>query len=125
MFSNICTYHSVHQVSENKRLIESQSLGLVDVLPGVLAGIKDNSFTCKKEKVIICPRLDKLIAECPACNLGLPKALLPDTDDIDTPTGFAGAAISARSERRFDKEKRFGKPLSPVIRVYDDYALNV
>ena len=59
--------------------------------------------------MIICPELDMLIAKCPACNLGLPQIFLPDSDDIDDENEFSGAMIPGRSERRFDKEKRFGK----------------
>lgn len=102
----------VSQVSENKRLIETQraSQDLFDLPPGIFSEMKGNGFSCKKKKVVICPELDQLIAQCPACNLGLPKALLPDTDDIDVRNGFRSAIIPGRNEKPSTKEKRFGKP---------------
>ena len=70
--------------------------------------MKGGGFTPTK-KLIICPELDKLIEECPTCHLGLPKALLPDTDDIDVRGGFGNSKFPGRNERRPDKERRFGK----------------
>ena len=99
------------KVSENRRIIELQTASedQVDTVSNVFSAIKCSDFTRKKKKVIICPELDMLIAKCPACNLGLPKIFLPDADDIDDDNEFGGAMIPGRSERRFDKEKRFGK----------------
>lgn len=77
--------------------------GLAFALPGMFSDMTGNSFPQSK-KLIVCPELDKLIAECPACHLGLPKALLPDTDDADNPTYIAG-----RRERSLDKQTQFGK----------------
>lgn len=84
--------------------------GLAVALPGIFSEMKGNGFAQTK-KVITCPELDKLIAECPACHLGLPKALLPDTDDTENRGGFGNTNFAGRSEWGPDKEKRFGKSI--------------
>ena len=71
--------------------------------------MKSTELTSKK-KLIVCPEIDKLIEECPVCHLGLPKALLPDTDDGEFRGGYGHARVGGRNNRQTakDKEKKFG-----------------
>ena len=79
-------------------------------MAGLHPEIRSSELT-ENKKVVICPEVDELIAQCPDCHYDLPKALLPDTDDSEVrrfgPT-MARVAGMESQKTPVDKDKKFG-----------------
>ena len=74
-----------------------------------------------RKQVVVCPDIDNLIAKCTECHQGLPKAVLPDTDDPDVRGRFGQGNITGIENWRAaaEKERGFGKKF--CLLKYDSY----